>query len=817
MRNFQKERRLTWYMLVLECVTVLYALGVNYSLGPMYYIINAVVFTILVIVTRVMTVADVQQCSDFEQGAVTITCGMYVYICYSIGSGSDRLLPACMFFVMVECTMYKNLQLNMFVTAMNVFVSILTLVLSGVNVIYHTYSRIEFLFILIMMLIASALMLFMQMKDLFTERVAKEDEKSLDDLLSLVEMKCEDATAAAAAKSSFLANMSHEIRTPINAVLGMNEMILREEQDEEIRGYAQNIQSAGTALLSLVNDILDISKIESGKMEVVPERYELNSMLYDVLLVIQSRIEKKNLQLILDIDENIPNILYGDEVRIRQIITNILTNAVKYTEKGSVTLRVHMKKKDSRHIILQVAVKDTGIGIKESREVLFASFQRGGDLKAHHIEGTGLGLAITQQLLEMMGSTLEMESIYGKGSLFSFELEQTVVSEEPMGNLNDLYQKRLAQEQKYKESFTAPQARVLVVDDNPMNRTVVKSLLKQTQIQIDMAEDGVQCLQMCRTQRYDLIFMDHLMPNKDGVETFKELRADERGCNYHTPVIILTANAVAGMKQQYMDEGFDGFLSKPVQGQLLEETLRQFLPAELVHLTQTDAEDDAEELQRQELLQQKIDEAGLTELALEDALQYSSGTVSDVLENIKGYLNEARENDEHMRQAYEQKDWKNLKILVHALKSTSRVVGAVHMAYCAEKMEMAAGDEDTHYICGKFEELVQEHVQLCDDLRRLLALPEIYSMAPAASEIEQARDIYVEQAETFLHGVEEYEVDFEQLRMFCNYYPQGNTLEKERKVLTRAVEDFDYEQISAQLAKIIAEIKENELGGQIDG
>ena len=809
MRNFQRERRLTWYMLVLECVAVLYALYINYAMKPAYFIIHLIIFVALVVVTRILTVVEPEECSDFKQGAITIVCGMYVYMCYSIVSGSDRLLPACMFFVMVECTIYKDIQLNIFITAMNVFVSILTLILSGVGIIEHTYRWIEFLFILTLMLVSAGFMLFMQTKDLFTERVAKEDEKSLDDLLQLVEMKCEDATAAAEAKSSFLANMSHEIRTPINAVLGMNEMILREEQDEEIRGYAQNIQSAGTTLLSLVNDILDISKIESGKMEVVPEKYELNSMLYDILLVVQPRIQKKNLQLVLDIDEKIPNGLYGDEVRIRQIITNILTNAVKYTEKGSVTLRVQMKKKDSRHVILEVAVKDTGIGIRESRDVLFASFQRGRDLKAHHIEGTGLGLAITQQLLEMMGSTLEMESIYGKGSRFSFELEQKIVSEEPMGNLNDLYQKRHAQEQKYKESFTAPDAHVLVVDDNPMNRKVVKSLLKQTQIQIDTAEDGICCLEMCAKQRYDLILMDHLMPNKDGVETFRELRADDRGCNYHTPVIILTANAVAGMRQQYLDEGFDGFLSKPVQPQLLEETLRQFLPPELVHLTETDGADDAAEQERQELLQEKIDETGLTELALEDALQYSSGRVEDVLENIKGYLNEAQENDGKMHEAYVKRDWKNLKIHVHALKSTSRVIGAVHMAYCAEKMEMAAADADTSYIDGNMEEVLQEHRQLCESLRALLALPEIYSMAPDATEVEQQRDIYVQQAETFLHGVEEYEVDFEQLRIFCNYYPTGDPLRKERALLAHAVEDFDYEKTSERLSQIIEGLKES--------
>ena len=809
MRDFHRERRLVWYILVIECMIILYTIRAVYH-APMIRFVPELCFCLAgIILTCLMNTRFSERCSDFMQGSITICCGMLAYLCYSIESGSDRLLPVCLLFVVAECTTYKNIQLNLIVLGMDIFVVLISKILCNMNVIHNTYNEMEFSFVLLLLLMVSGLMLFMQKKDLFTERVAREDEKSLDDLLQLVEMKCEDATAAAEAKSSFLANMSHEIRTPINAVLGMNEMILREGQDEEILEYARNIQSAGTTLLSLINDILDISKIESGKMELVPEKYQLGGLLYDILLVIQPRVEKKGLQLILDIDENIPNELYGDEVRIRQIITNILTNAVKYIEKGSVTLRVKMEKQDDRHIMLDVAVKDTGIGIRESKEVLFASFQRGRDLRAHHIEGTGLGLSITRQLLEMMGSDLDMESIYGKGSIFSFKLVQAVVNEEPMGNLNDLYQKRLSQEQKYRESFTAKDAHVLVVEDNVMNQKVVKSLLKQTLVQIDTADDGAGCLEKCAHNHYDLILMDHLMPNMDGVEAFHRLRADKQGINYNTPVIILTANAVAGMKQQYLEEGFNGFLSKPVQGPLLEETLKQYLPEELVTLTEQEQTEDEEEQERRQKLRQAVDDLRLVDMDLDDALQYSSGMVTDVLDNIKGYLTDSEVNRERIKKEYAAKNWNDFKIHVHALKSTSRIVGAVHMAYLAEQMEMAAGKEDASYIRENFENLIYEHEQLCSDLEHLLAAPSIREMMSSTMEMEQAVENYVAEAEQFLLGVQEYDVDFERLRTFCNCYPAEMPLSEERKQLSQAVEDFDYEAITQILEQIIAKLKKD--------
>lgn len=807
MRDFHRERRLVWYILVLECLIIFYTLRALYQVPVVRFVPEVCACLVAVFLTHLMISRFSERCSNFVQGAITICCGMLAYLCYSVESRSDRLLPVCLLFVVAECTIYKNIQLNLFVLGMDVFLILISRILCNLQLVHNTYNQMEFSFVLLLLLIVSGLMMYMQKQDLFTERVAHEDEKSLDDLLQLVEMKCEEATAAAEAKSSFLANMSHEIRTPINAVLGMNEMILREAQETEIRGYAQNIQSAGTALLSLINDILDISKIESGKMELMPEKYQLGGLLYDIILVVQPRMEKKGLQLILDLDENIPNELYGDEVRIRQIITNILTNAVKYTEKGSVTLRVQMKKKDARHIVLLVSVKDTGIGIKESKEVLFASFQRGRDLRAHHIEGTGLGLSITRQLLEMMGSDLEMESVYGKGSTFSFDLVQTVVSEEPMGNLNDLYQKRLSQEQKYRESFTAKDAHVLVVDDNGMNLKVVASLLKQTLVQIDTAQDGAGCLEKCARNHYDLILMDHLMPNMDGVEAFHRLRADKQGINYRTPVIILTANAVAGMKQQYLDEGFNGFLSKPVQGPLLEETLRRYLPEELVTLSEREQTDDEQDLERRQALQQVVDELQLPDMDLDDALQYSSGTVTDVLENIRGYLTDSVSNRERIEKEYEAENWNDFKIHVHALKSTSRIVGAVHMAYLAEQMEKAAGSEDLSYIMKNYDDLICEHEQLCVSLEHLLDHPAVQTMIVTEVETEQTPEDYLTEAEQFVHGVEEYDVDFERLREFCSFYPTGMLLEKEREELSQAVENFDYEAISQGLAQIIDLVK----------
>ena len=409
-----------------------------------------------------------------------------------------------------------------------------------------------------------------------------DDEKRERD--KLIDMS-ERALAASEAKSSFLSNMSHEIRTPINAVLGMNEMILRECEDSNILMYAENIRTSGNTLLGLINDILDFSKIEAGKMEIIVVDYDISSVINDLVNMIKTRAEDKGLTLVLDMDTKLPKLLHGDEVRIKQIITNILTNAVKYTEKGTVTFGIGFEKlpDDPDSIILDVYVKDTGIGIKkDDMRKLFSEFERIEEKRNRNVEGTGLGMNITKRLLEMMGSSLKAESIYELGSKFSFRLKQGVVKWEELGDYEAAYKASLGRHERYKETFTAPDAEVLVVDDTPMNITVFKNLLKKTKVKIDTAESGDDGLRMSYDKKYDIIFLDHMMPKKDGIQTLHELRSRPKDPNIKTPVVCLTANAISGAREQYLAEGFDDYLTKPIDPTRLEEMLVHYLPPDKV-------------------------------------------------------------------------------------------------------------------------------------------------------------------------------------------------------------------------------------------
>lgn len=401
---------------------------------------------------------------------------------------------------------------------------------------------------------------------------------------NLIDMS-ERAVAASEAKSAFLSNMSHEIRTPINAVLGMNEMILRESEDENIVSYSQNIKSAGNSLLALINDILDFSKIESGKMEIVPVDYDFASLLNDLVNMISGRMAAKSLQLILDIDPMIPRSLYGDEVRVKQIITNILTNAAKYTDEGSVTLKITYDKrlKVNDCLILMVSVKDTGIGIREEdMSKLFGEFERIDQKRNRNIEGTGLGMSITQNLLSMMGSSLNVESEYGKGSEFSFKLVQTVRKWDPIGDYKVALDAFARTKNKYVPKFTASLAHLLVVDDTFVNLMVFKGLLTKTEVKIDTADNGRRAVELAAEKKYDIIFLDHMMPDKDGIETLAEIRSNPAGPNSDTPAICLTANAISGAKEFYMEAGFDDYLTKPIDSDALEEMIYHYLPKELI-------------------------------------------------------------------------------------------------------------------------------------------------------------------------------------------------------------------------------------------
>ncbi|MCR5417524.1 MAG: response regulator [Lachnospiraceae bacterium] len=542
------------------------------------------------------------------------------------------------------------------------------------------------------------------------------------------------AVAANEAKSTFLSNMSHEIRTPINAVLGMNEMILRETQERNTRSYAENIRTAGRNLLSLVNDILDFSKIEAGKIEIIPVEYDLSSVINDLVNMTQARVDEKGLKLNLDIDEQIPKLLFGDEIRIKQVVTNILTNAVKYTEEGSVSLSItHERPEDDPdHILLSVFVRDTGIGIKEEdMQKLFTQFERIEQERNRNIEGAGLGMSITKTLLDMMGSTLEVDSVYGHGSIFGFTLLQEVVKWEPIGDYRKAYLAHVDGREKYKEKFAAPQARVLVVDDYAMNVVVFESLLKTTGVKIDSATNGDEGIDLSCQTKYDMIFLDHMMPGKDGIRTLHEMQAIEGCPNSDTPMICLTANAISGAREKYLAEGFDDYLTKPVSPEALEEMMIKYLPAEKV-IRYREKESGQERLfdeQTGAMLEHL--EKGMIDA---EAGMKNSGSADSYLSLLKVFYESIDEKAKELQRFIEEKDYKNYTIKVHALKSSARIIGATDLGEKAMKLEEAGKEDNINYILSHHEGFLSEFVSFEELLSPLFEKGEAEDDRPVADE-----------------------------------------------------------------------------------
>lgn len=540
-----------------------------------------------------------------------------------------------------------------------------------------------------------------------------EQNHRLLDALRKEKRSQQEAEAANMAKSSFLANMSHEIRTPINAILGMNEMILREEKDPAIRGYAGNIQASGNSLLSIVSDVLDISKIESGKLEIIPVDYEVNSLISDCCNMAAGRAKAKELELLVECADNVPMKLCGDETHIRQIIMNLLTNAVKYTEKGTVKLIVSGSFNDGG-FVLKVDVSDTGIGIaEENLPQLFTQFQRFDLQRNRNIEGTGLGLSIVKRLCDLMSGTITARSVLGSGSTFTVELPQKVVDSTPCGGVNLNYS--AGAEHEYHHSFEAPEAKILAVDDLPVNLLVIANLLKETRIKIDTAGSGRECLDKCSQQKYDLILMDHMMPEMDGVLTFEKLHGDKSSPNFETPVIMLTANALAGMREQYMDVGFADYVSKPVRGAKLEEAIRRNLPESLIKPASPEIPAEAVSTEPSGF----ADICGaVPELNVNAALQYCCGSA----ELLNDLLHDFTENDHFsdLKAAFEEKRWEDYRRHAHSLKSTSLMIGLTGLSERARASELALKGGCTEFAELNHDSLIEEYSALLGKIKDYL-------------------------------------------------------------------------------------------------
>ena len=526
------------------------------------------------------------------------------------------------------------------------------------------------------------------------------------------------AEAANQAKSDFLANMSHEIRTPINGILGMNTLLLEECKDETLLEYSKNIQSAGQSLLSLINDILDISKVEAGKLEIIPVEYELFSVLNDCYNMTKIRAESKQLSLRLSVDPMTPSGLYGDEVRVRQIMNNLLSNAVKYTLEGSVELSVGYESDSEDKIRLVIAVRDTGIGIKqEDIAKLFHSFTRIEEKRNRNIEGTGLGLNLTKNLVNMMGGEIFVDSVYGKGSCFTVKIPQQVINGEPLGDFSERYRRFIDTSEENRTYVIAPQAHILVVDDVEMNLKVVKGLLKKTRIQVDTADSGMKCLELAKKNAYDLIFLDHMMPEMDVIETFRHMKELTDFINKDTPVIMLTANATLGVREEYLKAGFTDYLSKPIQEDAMQEMLAKYLSEQLKE--QRKEQEAAESQTNTEGRDTEMDKLReLSQLDIATGLMYCMNDEAFYKEMLGEYA--LADKIERLTKFFEEMDTDNYRTVVHALKSTSMTIGAVTLSEKAKALEMAAKENDIEYIKMHHQEVLSEYSLLTEQLRKIL-------------------------------------------------------------------------------------------------
>ncbi len=630
------------------------------------------------------------------------------------------------------------------------------------------------------------------------EEMRIEEQKQTYEARAL-KLEKEAADRANQAKSNFLAEMSHEIRTPINAVLGMNEMILREsaqargteaavpavrEAFSSITAYACNIESAGNNLLAIINDILDLSKIEAGKMDIVEGKYQLSSMLNDLNNMIFFKAREKGLDFNIDVDETLPDTLFGDKVRVRQIVTNILNNAVKYTEKGFVRLTLRGDMPDTaaagQTVCLIITVQDTGVGIRpEDVSKMFDKFQRLDLEQNSTVEGTGLGLAITHRLLDMMSGSIDVKSDYGRGSVFTVTIPQKIVSLEPVGDFQKRFRMHVPASVDYREAFRAPEAHILIVDDTRMNLTVAVGLLKDTQIQVDTATNGEEALTLAATRSYDLILMDQRMPRMDGTEALWRIRAQADGANQNTPVICLTADAVVGAKDRYIADGFTDYLPKPIDSQALERTLMAYLPAEKVIPMQrgdSQAQQTAEQSDphgpdayaplREAGVEPKT---GLEHCQMDDALYrsflteyarsaeqppeagamtadairargyalllaagidpgiglgYCQGDEKLYRSLLQNYLQCSEKRAEGLVSHYDKHDWKAYAIQAHTVKSSSKTIGATALSEIAAGLEAAADAGDLVALQRNHQRLLEKYSMTVTAIRSTITLPE---------------------------------------------------------------------------------------------
>ena len=530
-------------------------------------------------------------------------------------------------------------------------------------------------------------------------------------LMKRLVLQTEDANRA---KTNFVSNMSHEIRTPMNSIVGITEILLRSRHSPKEQEYLLNIQSSGRVLLTIINDVLDCSKMEAGKMQLFDEPYDTCSLFHDLRISMENRIGHSGLELIYDIDQDIPCKLKGDMGRIRQVIINLVNNAIKYTEKGSVRFSVHVRQKNTDKVMLYYEVADTGIGIrKEDHKILFDAFQRVEMDRNRYVEGTGLGLTISQNLVNMMGGGIEVESEYGKGSRFFFTIEQTIIDPTPVSAVNYNGQKDNVTEKEAECLFIAPEAHILLVDDNELNLVVAKELLKPLRMQIDTAENGLQAVKMVRGSQYDLVLMDHMMPVMDGIEAAKAIRALPEDKYQKLPIIALTANAMVDARKEFLNAGMNGFVAKPIDFARICNQLKLWLPKDLVRDV---PKEEAKKLLADDLSDREIQpEDPQMGFSFEEGVNHC-GSKAALMKTIRIFYRTIDSKANKIEQCLKEGLISDYVIEVHALKSSALLIGAVPLSEAAKELEDYGKQGKTEVL----EEKTPDVLTLYRDLKNIL-------------------------------------------------------------------------------------------------
>lgn len=530
-------------------------------------------------------------------------------------------------------------------------------------------------------------------------------------LMKRLVLQTEDANRA---KTNFVSNMSHEIRTPMNSIVGITEILLRSRHSPKEQEYLLNIQSSGRVLLTIINDVLDCSKMEAGKMQLFDEPYDTCSLFHDLRISMENRIGHSGLELIYDIDQDIPCKLKGDMGRIRQVIINLVNNAIKYTEKGSVRFSVHVRQKNTDKVMLYYEVADTGIGIrKEDQKILFDAFQRVEMDRNRYVEGTGLGLTISQNLVNMMGGVIEVESEYGKGSRFFFTIEQTIIDPTPVSAVNYNGQKDNVTEKEAECLFIAPEAHILLVDDNELNLVVAKELLKPLRMQIDTAENGLQAVKMVRGSQYDLVLMDHMMPVMDGIEAAKAIRALPEDKYQKLPIIALTANAMVDARKEFLNAGMNGFVAKPIDFARICNQLKLWLPKDLVRDV---PKEEAKKLLADDLSDREIQpEDPQMGFSFEEGVKHC-GSKAALMKTIRIFYRTIDSKADKIEQCLKEGLISDYVIEIHALKSSALLIGAVPLSEAAKELEDYGKQGKTEVL----EEKTPDVLTLYRDLKNIL-------------------------------------------------------------------------------------------------